>query len=200
MNVTSVLEKSFKDLAVSGHSLGNTKKNSIISYIHLFSKWNQRINLSAAKTITEIEHHVADCLYIVPHLAERPTVLDVGAGGGLPGLLVAIALPSSKVVSIEPVNKKHAFLRTAARELALENHLALAERIEDHQPGGYSAVISRATFDLATWLDMGSSKAGEGGIVVGMEGVAQTVLKANDRRYPYAFEGKTRAIIVRQMS
>ena len=116
MTVTPVLEKSFKDLAAANHGLDGNKKASIISYIQLFSKWNQRINLSAAKTIAEIEHHVADCLYIVPHLANRSTILDVGAGGGLPGILVAIALPEARVVSIEPVNKKHAFLRSAARE------------------------------------------------------------------------------------
>ena len=98
-------------------------------FLDLFEKWNRSINLSAASSRAEISAHVEDSLHVVPHLRGLANVLDVGSGGGFPVVIAAIALPEVQFVSLEPVHKKQAFLKTAARELGLANLEARAERI-----------------------------------------------------------------------
>src|ERR1041385_1859938 len=109
----------------------NEKLNA---FLDLFLKWNKSINLSAASTRAELQEHLDDSEHVVPLLRDRQSlrVLDVGSGGGFPVVVAAILLPDVSFTSLEPVHKKHAFLRTAARELELPNLEALARRIEDH--------------------------------------------------------------------
>jgi 16S rRNA (guanine527-N7)-methyltransferase len=172
--------------------------DTIVAFSDLFLKWNKSINLSAARDQSAVAEHIADCFYLV---AQVPlgclTLLDVGAGGGLPGVLLAIARPEIRVLSLEPVHKKHAFLRTCARELKLPNYDAFAERLEDHRGSGYDAAVSRATWELGEWLDRGATYVRTGGVVLGMEAVSVVVLNDKTARYPYEFLDKTRAIIVR---
>src|SRR3954471_1146748 len=137
----------------------------------LFLKWNKSINLSSARTTAELQEHLTDCMFLVEHLAGLGRVVDVGSGGGLPVVVAAIACPDIEFVAIEPVHKKHAFLRTAARELGLVNLEAIAGRVEDHATRDYDGATSRATFDLRDWLNMGLTYVRPGGIVLGFEGV-----------------------------
>jgi 16S rRNA (guanine527-N7)-methyltransferase len=141
--------------------LDDAKRHLVERYIDLFVNWNQRINLSAARTRSAVASHVEDSLHVVPYLRFAGRIIDVGAGGGLPGVLVAICLPGAQVVSLEPVNKKHAFLRTAARELGLGNYEPRCERVEDHAQRDYDAAVSRATWDLRQWLEMGDFACSE---------------------------------------
>jgi 16S rRNA (guanine527-N7)-methyltransferase len=165
-------------------------------FIDLFEKWNRRINLSAASSRAEVQEHVDDSLRIVPHLEGRSRVLDVGSGGGFPVVLAALALPGIQFTSLEPVHKKHAFLRTAARELELVNLEARAERLDDHTSRDYDAAMSRATFDLVEWLTRGRDYVVDGGIVLGFEAVPRDDLPAGTARHPYEFLGKQRAIVI----
>ena len=174
-------------------------------FLDLFEKWNKSINLSAASTRAELREHLDDSLHVVPLLRERllasvpndpPRVLDVGSGGGFPVVIAAIELPEISFTSLEPVHKKHAFLRTAARELGLHNLDPLAQRIEDHEPVDYDAAMSRATFDLAEWLAQGRARIRPGGFVVGFEAQQRTDLPPTIERHPYKLADKTRAIIV----
>jgi 16S rRNA (guanine527-N7)-methyltransferase len=162
----------------------------------LFGKWNERINLSAASSPADIEEHIRDSLHIVPHLVSRETVLDVGSGGGLPVVVAAICLPSIQFTALEPVHKKHAFLRTAARELKLANLEAFARRLEDHADRDYSAAMSRATFDLREWLLRGLELVQPSGVVFGFEATQRDDLPPPFERHPYDLDGKRRAIIV----
>jgi 16S rRNA (guanine527-N7)-methyltransferase len=165
------------------------------NFSELFLKWNKSINLSAAKTSAEIDEHIIDSLHVVPHLAGRGRVLDVGSGGGFPVVVAAIECPDTQFLAIEPVHKKHAFIRTAARELGLVNLEALAIRIEDHDVRDYDAATSRATFDLVDWLRMGLDYVRPGGIVIGFEGVTRSDLPSAVERHPYELSDKTRAIV-----
>lgn len=176
-------------------------------FVGLFHKWNQRINLSAARSAPEIDDHVVDCLHLVPHLraadlaspnGQPASVLDVGSGGGLPAVIIAICLPDLAVTALEPVHKKHAFLRTAARELALPNLHPLAERIADHARADYAAASSRATFDLGDWLALGLRHIRPSGIVFGFEAIERADLPPGTQRFPYSHHGKSRAIIALQ--
>jgi len=110
-------------------------------------------------------------------------------------VMSAICMPETSFVSLEPVHKKHAFLRTVARELALPNLDPHTERLEDHAGRNYDAATSRATFDLAEWLALGLPYVRLGGLVIGFEGLAAASVP-NARRLPYALEGKTRALLV----
>jgi 16S rRNA (guanine527-N7)-methyltransferase len=165
-------------------------------FMLLFQRWNKSINLSAAKSEDEVRSHVLDSLHVIPLLSGRQQVLDVGSGGGFPVVIAAICMPATQFVSLEPVHKKQAFLRTAARELGLANLDARAERIEDHAERDYDAATSRATFDLVEWLALGLSHVKHGGIAVGFEAVPRPDLPAGATRYPYDLDGKSRAIVV----
>lgn len=166
-------------------------------YRSLFLRWNQKINLSAARTEVDLDEHLRDCEAVIPHLAAASAVIDVGSGGGLPVVVAAIALPSVRFTALEPVHKKHAFLRTAIRELALNNLEALAERHDVHPRHDYDAAMSRATFDLVEWLSIGSTLVRPGGVVLGFEGVARDDLPAAVLRVPYTLGDKQRALVLR---
>jgi 16S rRNA (guanine527-N7)-methyltransferase len=169
-------------------------------FIDLFEKWNRSINLSAASSRAEIGAHVEDSVHVVEHLAAAgaATVLDVGSGGGFPVVIAAMALPEVEFTALEPVHKKHAFLRTAARELGLGNLQAYAVRIEDHQRADYDVAMSRATFDLKEWLAMALERVHPGGVAIGFEAVTRTDLDPSLVRHRYQVEGKERAIVVQK--
>lgn len=165
-------------------------------FLDLFEKWNKSINLSAASSRDELLEHLEDSKHVVPHLQGVSRVLDVGSGGGFPVVVAAICLPDVSFVSLEPVHKKHAFLRTAARELGLPNLDPRAQRVDDHDVRDYDAAMSRATFDLAEWLAMGMGYVKPGGLVLGFEGVTRTDLPPSVDRHPYTLADKTRAIVI----
>ena len=173
--------------------------DNLSRFVDLFERWNRSINLSAATTRSEILEHVEDSLQVVPVLEPHRRVLDVGSGGGFPVLVAAISLPHVSFTSLEPVHKKHAFLRTAARELGLTNLEPRAERLESHPLRDYDAAMSRATFDLAEWLAAGSQYVVPGGVVIGFEAVARTDLPSGVIRRPYSLRGKDRALVVFQV-
>jgi 16S rRNA (guanine527-N7)-methyltransferase len=193
-------------------SIDRAHDENLSAFVTLFDKWNRSINLSAASTRAEITEHLIDSLHVVPHLralanatasradraVDAPTarVLDVGSGGGFPVVVAAICLPTVHFTSLEPVHKKHAFLRTAARELRLANLDPHAQRIEDHPSRDYDAATSRATFDLVEWLRTGLDRVRPGGIVLGFEAVPRTDLPPGVERHPYSLAGKQRAIVV----
>ena len=168
----------------------------LANFKSLFLKWNQRINLSGASSAEGVDEHIRDSRHAVPYLEGCGAVIDVGSGGGFPVIITAICLPDVQFTAIEPVHKKHAFLRTAARELGLDNLTALAVRVEDHDRHDYDAATSRATFDLRDWLALGATLVKPGGLIIGFEGVARDDLPKLYERHPYDLDGKQRAIIV----
>jgi 16S rRNA (guanine527-N7)-methyltransferase len=177
-----------------------SSEESLHAFTKLFLRWNRAINLSAARSEAAVHEHIIDCLHVVPHLhaaddPHSPSVLDVGAGGGFPAIIAAICLPQLRVTALEPLHKKLAFLRTAARELALHNLEPIAVRLADHPRRGYDASVSRATFDLPEWLRLGRAYVRPGGVVLGFEAVPRDDLPAEAQRHPYTVHGKSRAII-----
>ncbi len=166
---------------------------SLVGYVERFDRWNQRINLSAARGPDVVAEHVVDCLALLPHVPRDARVIDVGSGGGLPGIVLAAARPDLALTCVEPLHKKAAFLRQAARELALRVTV-LTQRV-DEVSGTFDVAVSRATFDLATWLGRGRLLA-PSGVVLGMEGLTQIDLPPGARRHPYDAGDRTRAIVV----
>lgn len=170
----------------------------LVGYVERFERWNQRINLSAARSADEITDHVIDCLALIPHVPAGARVVDVGSGGGLPGLVLAAARADVAVTCVEPLHKKAAFLRQAARELGLSVEV-MTQRVEA-VGGGYDVAMSRATFALAEWLAVGSSLVRAGGLVLGMEAKDLIALDDCTTRHPYEAGDRTRAIIVRRVT
>lgn len=190
--------------ALSALQLPVASADNLSKFSALFRRWNQSINLSAARTERDIEDHIVDSLHVVPHLrAESPApaststlrVLDVGAGGGLPAIVAAILLADAHITALEPVHKKHAFLRTVARELSLSNFEPLAQRLEDHPHTDYDAAMSRATFDLREWLLLGLTHVHPGGIVFGFEATPRADLPPSTQHNPYQLRDKSRSIV-----
>ncbi|HKE17550.1 MAG TPA: 16S rRNA (guanine(527)-N(7))-methyltransferase RsmG [Kofleriaceae bacterium] len=172
-----------------------------VRYLILLSKWTATTNLVATSTSPRdlVVHHLADCLALIPHLGSARRVVDVGSGGGLPGVVLAIARPAIEVTALEPVHKKHAFLATARRELALTNLHPLPERDDDHRErpdfSPYDVAVSRAVFALGDWLARGLHLVHSAGLVLAMEGRDRQVLPPRAIRHPYRLTDRDRAII-----
>jgi 16S rRNA (guanine527-N7)-methyltransferase len=188
------------DAALIACGIRPSHAGNLRAFLDLFEKWNRSINLSAARDREALLEHVIDSLHVVPHLAAAhvTTVLDVGSGGGLPVVVAALCLPDVQFTALEPVHKKHAFLRTAARELDLVNLEAFARRLEDHDRSDYGAACSRATFELNEWLERGLERVVVGGIVLGFEGVRRDDLLPGVERHSYDLGDKQRAIVIRK--
>ena len=184
--------------ALASHALAPSLATPLANFVTLFESWNQRINLSAARTRTAIDEHVIDSLAVVPHLHDAKRVLDVGSGGGFPVVVAAICRSDISFVALEPVHKKHAFLRTAARELALPNLDALAQRLEDHPANDYDLAMSRATFDLESWFAQAAEYVRPGGVIIGFEGLP-VALSIPVLRFSYPLGDRTRAILLRRL-
>jgi 16S rRNA (guanine527-N7)-methyltransferase len=165
-------------------------------YADLLLKWNARINLTAASSRDDATQHIRDCEAILQHIPTAArSLVDIGSGGGLPAVVIAASRPGLAVTAVEPIQKKHAFLRTAARELGLANLHARAARIDDVEGDAFDVATSRATFALDEWLRLGLRLVRIGGVVLGMEGRDAVALPAGAARHPYELAGKTRAII-----
>lgn len=107
-------------------ALTDTQRNQLLDYVALLGKWNAVYNLTAIRDPQQmLIQHILDSLSIVPHLRGRGPirVLDVGSGGGLPGIVLAIVFPEWQVTLNDIVQKKSAFQMQARAELKLTNNL-----------------------------------------------------------------------------
>ncbi|MTH66370.1 16S rRNA (guanine(527)-N(7))-methyltransferase RsmG [Paracoccus shanxieyensis] len=124
------------------------------AYATLLRKWNPTINLVAPATLPNLEaRHIADSLQLA-RTAEDAVGdwLDIGSGGGLPGIVIAVSRPDLSVSLLESDKRKCSFLRSAVRELGLENVKIINERIEQAGPQSASNVSARALAPLPLLL------------------------------------------------
>ena len=151
------------------------QRTQLVDYLELLAKWNRTYNLTAIREPQRmVTHHLLDSLAVLPHLPSRDRlrVLDVGSGGGLPGIPFAIARPQWHVTMVDPNHKKAAFLTQATIELGLRNATAHAVRVEElAAEAPYDLVISRAFADLATFAHVASRHVAPEGALVAMKGV-----------------------------
>ncbi len=174
--------------------------DALLAYLELLQTWNARINLTATREASELLHlHLVDSLILATHLpAGTGDVIDVGSGGGFPAIPTAILRSDLRVVAIEPVHKKHAFLSTARRELGLANFKAMPIRESAVADSSYDLATSRATFDIATWFRIGQRLVKPAGCVFAMEGIPELSLPEGVVRQPYQLPGaptRSRAIL-----
>ena len=142
-------------VAALGLTLSDTQIAQLLGYHALIQKWNKVYNLTAIRDPAEmLTHHLLDSLAIIAPLMRQTSsasvnMLDVGAGAGLPGVVVAICCPQVSVICVDAVAKKMAFVRQVATELKLSNLKALHARVET-LTDKYDVITSRA---FATLLD-----------------------------------------------
>lgn len=139
-------------LADFGISLGLRQLEQIASYVDLLTRWNRAINLTAILDPGEIvTRHFAESIYITRFVDLQGEILDVGSGAGFPGLAIKIARPELRVVLLEPVAKKRAFLKEVVRECKLDRVEVSGSRVEDYcaqAMGGFESATVRAVGNL----------------------------------------------------
>lgn len=140
-----------------GIALSEAQAEKLLDYLDLLQKWNKAYNLTAVRERPAmLVQHLLDSLSIVPHLPPGD-LLDVGSGGGLPGIPLAILQPERSITLIDTVGKKVAFLKQAAMTLGLKNLTAVSDRIESWVPpaehaAGFALISARAYATLATLI------------------------------------------------
>ena len=133
------------------------QQQALLDYIALLCKWNKVYNLTAVREPEHmLSHHVLDCLAVLPPLKqvspEALDLIDVGAGGGLPSVVFAIACPHWQITAVDTVAKKAAFIQTTAHSLRLVNLRAVHSRVEA-LTGGFDVVTCRAYASLRDFCD-----------------------------------------------
>ena len=156
----------------------------LMDYLALLQRWNKVYNLTSLRDPDHmLSHHLVDCLAVLPALrawvAARPgkyaaalRLLDVGSGGGLPGVVLALLHPGWTVHCVDTVGKKASFIRQVAADLRLANLSGLHARVESlpRPPEGYDLIVSRAFASLADFTALSAKLLANEGVWMGMKG------------------------------
>ncbi len=134
-----------------GLDLPEEQRQRLIGFLTLLLRWNRTYNLTAVRDPeAAVTRHLLDSLAVLPYLTGSP-VLDLGSGAGLPGIPLAIAVPSHRFVLLDGNGKKIRFIRQAALELGLSGVEAVQARMESYRPQQkFATIISRAVAELET--------------------------------------------------
>ncbi|CAN5654847.1 16S rRNA (guanine(527)-N(7))-methyltransferase RsmG [soil metagenome] len=156
-------------------AMSDVQVGQCLDYLELIQKWNKVYNLTAVRDPAEmLTHHLLDSLAVIAPLRRHTrgraiSLLDVGSGAGLPGVVIAICCPEVNVTCVDTVSKKSAFVQQAALTLKLPNLRGLHARVESlTQP--YDVVCSRAFAALADFVNWSVSALAEEGVWLAMKG------------------------------
>jgi len=160
---------------VLGLSLSDEQVQRLLGYMALIQKWNKVYNLTALRDPADmLTHHLLDSLTAIApltrHTQGQPTrVLDVGSGGGLPGVVLAVCMPELNVTCVDTVAKKAAFVQQVAVSLKLPNLRGIHARVES-LTDPYQVICSRAFASLPDFVTWSRSALAEGGVWMAMKG------------------------------
>jgi 16S rRNA (guanine527-N7)-methyltransferase len=164
-----------------GLNVTEAQQRQLLSYMALIQKWNKVYNLTALKTPQEIlTHHLLDSLSSISPLlgylaqsargvGQEVELLDVGSGGGLPGVVIAICCPNIRVTCVDTVSKKAAFVQQVAASLKLSNLCGLHARVESLK-GPFDVICSRAFASLPDFVSWSVGALSERGVWMAMKG------------------------------
>lgn len=174
---TSALRQRLETLAARiPLELTSRDADALMLYLSLLQRWNATYNLTAVRDpALMLTQHLIDCLAIVPtlrrHAGSTPLrVLDVGSGGGLPGVVLAALNPGWDVTCVDSVGKKAAFIQQAAVELRLENLHSQHSRVERLEISPFNLITSRAFASLLDFVNLTRTHLTRGGVWVAMKG------------------------------
>lgn len=174
-------EKLQAGLTQLGLDLTAHQQKQLLDYVAMIAKWNKVYNLTAIRNADDmLTHHLLDSLAIISPLKKHLNtnkayrLLDVGAGAGLPGVVVAICCPHVAVACVDTVGKKAAFIQQAALALALPNLRGIHARVEQMLSadvlGGFDVITSRAFATLSDFVGLTTSLlAPDGGVWMAMK-------------------------------
>jgi len=160
-----------------GLCLDDKTQAQLLAYVELLFKWNKVYNLTAIRDKSEmVSHHLLDSLAVVPHLWSGRW-LDVGCGGGMPGLVLAIVKPDWQFTLLDSNTKKTGFVQQAVIELGLKNVSVHSGRVEDWQPSyKFDGIISRAFAELGDFLAVSKHLIAPDGRWAAMKGLPESEL------------------------
>ena len=175
INAEAVLRAGLAELHVS---LSDAQVQGLLDYQNLIGKWTKVYNLTAVRDPAEmLTHHLLDSLAAVAPLQKylqgrglsAPSLLDVGSGAGLPGVVMAICCPGLAVTCVDTVGKKAAFIKHVALALGLPNLSGLHARVETiTQP--FDVICSRAFASLADFAGWSQAALSPGGVWMALKG------------------------------
>ncbi|WP_292044152.1 16S rRNA (guanine(527)-N(7))-methyltransferase RsmG [Massilia sp. UBA6681] len=169
--LAQVLADGIKDMHLD---VSAAQQDKLLDYLALMNKWNSVYNLTSLRDPMQmVTHHLLDSLAAVPAFAEARNVLDVGAGGGLPGVVLAICRPGMKLSMIDTVHKKTAFLKQVKAELELTNVTVHTMKVQELEVSDkFDVITSRAFADLTDFLNWSGHLLAEGGKFIALKGTA----------------------------
>jgi len=160
-----------------GLPISPAQRSGLVAYVDLLARWNATYNLTAVRDREAVwAQHIADCLAVLPALdaelkmSPATRLLDVGSGGGLPGVVLALMRPALDVTCVDTVGKKAAFVRQVAGALALPNLHAAHSRVEALRAPAFHLVTSRAFASLADFVSLTRGLLAPGGRWMAMKG------------------------------
>lgn len=157
-----------------GLAVTEQQVSALLRYLDLLHHWNATYNLTAVRDRQAmLSQHLADCLSVVPPLRRVRTtgrLLDVGSGGGLPGVVLAIMLPALEVTCVEAVGKKSAFVQQVAGVLGLRNLRAVHARVEQLAEPPFDVITSRAFSTLGDFTALTRELLAPDGVWMAMKG------------------------------
>jgi 16S rRNA (guanine527-N7)-methyltransferase len=147
------------------------QQQQLLDYVALLAKWNKVYNLTSVRDIDEmVSRHLLDSLAILPYLSDG-SLLDVGSGGGLPGIPISIARPDLAVTLLDSNSKKTRFLQQVKAELQLENMTVVHARIEQADLPQFDMVTARAFSTIGDIIDLTGRHCHDAGKLLLMKGV-----------------------------
>lgn len=169
--LAQVLADGIKDMHLD---VSAAQQDKLLDYLALMNKWNSVYNLTSLRDPMQmVTHHLLDSLAAVPAFTDARNVLDVGAGGGLPGVVLAICRPDMKVSMIDTVHKKTAFLKQVKAELELANVTVHTMKVQELEVSDkFDVITSRAFADLTDFLNWSGHLLAEGGKFIALKGTA----------------------------
>lgn len=164
-------------LSALGLALDEAQQGQLLAYLDVLAKWNRVYNLTAVRASEDmLTHHLLDSLAIIAPLlresarmAQPLRLLDVGSGGGLPGVVIAVACPQIQVTCVDTVAKKAAFIQQVAAQLRLPNLQGVHARVET-LTGPYAVICSRAFASLVDFVQWSRQALAPEGIWLAMKG------------------------------
>ena len=179
---TSAPQRQLQQVGASlGVPLSDAQAQALLAYLALLQRWNATYNLTAVRDPAQmLIQHLADCLAVIGPLRRHLTshfpgdkpvrLLDVGSGGGLPGVVIAILNPQIDVTCVDTVGKKAAFVQQVAAELRLRNLQAVHSRVEEMKKAPFAIVTSRAFASLGDFVRLTRKQLTVDGTWMAMKG------------------------------